>query len=201
MTVRLPAPFDGVPIGHMSGARFVEWALTEPGQLHRNRYHAAWVEVREGAPWRGEPLHLSAYRRVTEGSWSREPFTEAATKALHAGIVPLIARYGFDRLWRECCQVGGGNVRGGIDDAERYLAWWRDRGELVDMFEAGMVDLVPVDDQAGMFTRGERIPPVAVYHHVASSVSYREVSARVMVGGEQVGWMTRSGELVPARRA
>ena len=45
----------GAPTAHIEyGCRHIGWTLTDPGELHRNRFTWAHIGVREGVEWRGE---------------------------------------------------------------------------------------------------------------------------------------------------
>jgi hypothetical protein len=193
----LPSPFDMAEVGAHTeyGHREVTWHLREPGELHRNRYDMAWVEVHEQEPWRGEPLWLRASRRTAPGGWSRVPFTDAARASLHKLLVPLVARYGFSRLWMEHRNTRAAgeleHYRSAEDDALTEARWWNARRELAEMQSDGFVDAIPVRDEFG-----HRPTECRIYGD--RSRHWERVAARAVVNGEQVGWFTVKGELVPS---
>ena len=197
MSLTLPGHYDGAvaSAGWSGGRRVLTWTMDGPGMLHRCRFGRVWVEVCEREPWRGEPLAVWASRTMPDGSgWARHPLTDAALAAVHAELVPLVARAGFDRLWRATWEPGA--VHGGsVQAAEDYLAWWRDREVLTDMWEAGVLDVVPVEREEHWM--GARGPQVRVWHGPGVSADTRETSARLLADGAQVGWVTTRGELVP----
>lgn len=189
LALELPPEMAGATVAaHLDrGRRSISWTLTTPGQVHRNTYRWAWIDVTEQKPWKGDPLWLSASRRVDEG-YHRQPFTDAARTALHRRIVPQLARrFGdeWDRLHRAA--VKPSTVA--VEHARRTLAWAEQAVELNEMYRAGHLTFRPVQE-----TSIGRAPSIAVpdrhrFHVEAAAAAYHD--------GEHVGWMSRSGELLP----
>lgn len=193
----VPAPFDTAPMAaHVEhGRRKVEWTLEASGELHRNRYVRAWVEVRETEPWRGDRLALSATRRPTDGSsWARVGFTPAACHRLHEVLVPAVARYGFNRLWAGLhgARARPDEARRGADAARAEAAWWDTKADLSEMHAAGAIELRPLGPEFG---------PREFTQEVACQYGDRRkrepVAAEAHLNGGRVGWVTRRGELIP----
>jgi hypothetical protein len=189
----LPAPFDQADLGAWTsyGRRQIALTLTTPGTLHRNAYVYAWIEVHEQVPWRGEPLYLTAQRRTDEAH-SRESFTAAARDAMHATLVPVIARYGFDRLWLAVHRTRTSGADARALEARRVAAWWDRAGELERCHADGVLDFRPRDgdDRIRCCSAGRLGDP-----------EYEVMAAEALLHGERVGWMTRSGRLVPLDEA
>jgi hypothetical protein len=144
----LPALLEGARLAAhtTNGRRVLCWTAPGPGRWHRCGFDRAWVEVTEQQPWRGEPLHLTAYRRLPGTITTRERFTARAQTALAAEIVPAVARHGFDRLW---LPLHRRHDRQALHDraaqAEREAAWFRYRAELAELHAAGLVTFEPLD--------------------------------------------------------
>lgn len=209
-SLRLPPQLDNAPMscGTSYGKRVVSWTITEPGEWHRNRFSMAWLEVSEREPWRGEPLWLHASRRPVDSTLAREPFTARARDLISAEVLPGIARYGFSRLWTELHRRAGRSdpeaveraraaMEAQIRRAEAELEWHRLTAELHDMHADGLTTLEPL--RTGMARtvaqRDER--RVAVVPRYRGDSSVQPVVARVLVDGEQVGWVTDHGHLIP----
>lgn len=201
----LPHRLDGAAMscGTSYGKRTISWTIAEPGEWHRNRFSMAWLEVSEREPWRGEPLWLSAYRRPVDSTLAREPFTDRAREQLAAEILPSIARYGFSRLWVDLHRQAGRSDPAAVDRArqameaqirraEAELEWHRLTAELHDMHADGLTDLDPLPR-----SHERRETRVAVVPRYRGDSPVQPVVARVLVDGEQVGWVTDHGHLVP----
>lgn len=199
--MRLPSYLPANPTAHIEyRKRLIAWTLTEPGELHRNRYQWAHITVHEQTPWRGEPLSVRAERRTSTTSYARESFTDAARQKMHAEIVPVVARYGFDRMWTELSRNvsafrSAHAARAEAVEARRTAEWWDLKAELIEMHEMGAVEFVPVDDDSAR--HGRRRVTVRVAHPHQQRFSHEHPAARVMCESDQVGWVLDSGELVP----
>lgn len=191
-TLTLPAILEGVPMGAHTeyGKRLICWTLPEPGELYRNRYEIAWIDVTEREPWKGEPLWLSATRRHP-GASGRVPFTDLGRDALHADIVPQIARHGFGDLWLALHRTKGSGAAEEAARAHRVASWWDQKAALDDMHQLGLVEFVPIDQRE--HPRGLR-KQIAEGNRGTTST---DVGARAFVDGVSVGWMTTRGELIP----
>lgn len=78
----LPEPFASAPASAHTeyGKRVVTWTLSDPGEIARNGYQIAWVDITEREPWKGEPLWVSATRRQELCIFGRRlTFTEGGT--------------------------------------------------------------------------------------------------------------------------
>lgn len=189
----LPPPLlEAKPSAHVEyGRRAICWSLTEPGSWHLCRYNMAWLDVSEREPWAGEPLHLSATRRLHYES-PRDSFTDKSRTLIAAELLPLVARYGFSRLWVELHRTK--TTEHHVSRAEQARAeaqWWQQRSDLNEMHMLGVVDFRPVRPDDG---RREVTVKVVPEH---GSMSYEPVMAAALVDGDQVGWMTRGGQLIP----
>lgn len=194
----LPEPFASADMGaHTSyGRRQVCWNIAGPGELFRNRYERCWVDVEEREPWRGEPLWLHATRRPqADASWQRVGFTDRGREALAALLLPLVARYGFSRLWLDLHRLKGDQgAREAMARAEREAMWWMHRSDLQAMHAEGLIEFRPHRDPDGC--RPLTVPVLSAHHQPPS---YENVAASAVVDGEQVGWITTTGNLVPNR--
>lgn len=173
--------------------RVISWSTMKPGEILRNSFQAAWVEVWEMEQWKGEPLWLGASRRTSNSSYVRSGFTDRARKTLHEVIVPAVARHGFGRLWEQGFDPVKGYSDRQLDEAEKYLLWCQQRRELEELFREGMIELRPVSRQAN----GRTHQQVSVYHGIRTNGSLQSVSAEARLDGEQIGWLTDRGVLVP----
>jgi hypothetical protein len=201
-TFEAPAPLDqATDVGAWvnSGRRQIVWTILTPGTFARNGFAMAWVTVTEELPFRGEPLTVTAERRV-DGDGPRGWFTEAGMKALRATVLPAVARYGFDRLWTELNRNRhGADVDRTIREAEAKLVWYRDRKALVEMHEAGLVTFDRQGFHEGLATTvAERdTPGIQRTVEYEGRLGWTHVMARAVVDGEQVGWMDTGGGLIP----
>lgn len=202
----LPAPFDTVePGAHMEhGKRLLSWTLTGPGNLFRNRYAIAWVEISEREPWRGEPLSVWATRRV-DMSAARMSFTDPGREAVAALLLEPVVRYGFDRLWVD--RHGAGQKPSDALDAaaraRREQVWWETKADLAEMHGKGLLSFrgchTGADGvwEAEWVRRGRADSQRVVCEWGGNRNGWEEVSARVFLGVEPVGWVTRGGDLIP----
>lgn len=194
--LQLPAPFtDVAPSASLDrGRRSISWTLMDPGELHRNTYRMAWIEVTERNSWRGDPLWLHASRRRHDG-WTREPFTDKARDALHAEIVPRLARC-FGDVWiglhRSRTTSSGDMTRTGLAIAE----WCRQVDELADLHAAGLLDFRPVDTPTtrANFERCGIGVRVWTGHRGTDT---EDAVAGAYLDGQHVGWMLRTGSIAP----
>ena len=198
-TLVLPDWLEGkaASAGTDYGKRYVAWTLHRPEQmvLFRCTFSWAWITVTERQPWRGEPLWLSAQRRIEDPA-GREPFTDRAREAMAREVLPVLARYGFDRYWLELHRAKGGADRSLdlADEAEAEASWWRARADLLRMHSAGMVDWSPCPEPP----LGERQFSVPSYNsHGAARRGHEYPAAQGTVNGEVVGWMTKTADLIP----
>jgi len=192
--LELPDPFASVEVGaYMEhGRRQLTWRLMEPGTLHRNAYAMAWFEVKEWEAFRGDRLSLWATRRTTpEGT--RETFTDAAREALSRQILPVIARYGFDRAWTEAhAQKAARAARGhaqAIEEAQAVVEWYRCQADLDEAHAAGLIEFRPLAPSLHQST--------SVVAQSTTGRRREDVIAQALLHGDQVGWLTRGGDLVP----
>lgn len=197
MTLVLPAPFTGCEIGaHLEhGRRQLTWRIEGPGQLARNGFEMAWFDVAERDPFRGEPLWLSATRRpLGQESYGRQGFTDRGREHVAHLVLPVIARYGFDRAWSEAHQAKAHKIidsaKAGEAEALWVAEWWRAQADLAHMLADGALRFRACEQGLG------RWPTVAVMDR-AGRRDRRDVVAAALLDGEQVGWMTRHGDLVP----
>lgn len=192
----LPAPLTGEPVGGyvQYSHRYLSWGPLPAGEYARNRWDMAWVEVREDRPWKGEPLWLTAYRRPPGHGISRVPFTDKGRDTLHAEVVPVIARYGFDRLWTEArgASAAVGVAERNARDARVEAAWFDAKATVQSMLADGLVEFRPA---AG--ANGRPLTVRVVNPHSPQRRTWDFVAAEALVAGERVGWVTRDGDVVP----
>lgn len=196
LALDLPAPLaDITPAAHLDrGRRTITWTVTDPGELHRNTYAMAWIEVYESAPWRGEPLWLSASRRRDE-SWSREPFTDRARDALHTAIVPQLARC-FADLWLDLHRTRATPSDRRTLVGRAIASWCEQADHLAEMHALGLLEFRPVtpDEVRERFGRCGVGVPIWDEHQ---GVRIEDAVAWAVLDGEHVGWMLRTGWVVP----
>jgi hypothetical protein len=198
-TLELPAYMDGVTAQAYTeyGKRKLCWTITEPGEIHRNRFRWACIDVTEREPFRGEPIWVSVQRRTNPDNHIRTPFTESGRNAVHADVVPVIARYGFNRLWVDQSRHlgtyrGTDTARAEAESCRRMARWWDDKAVLSEAHEAGLTELVPATpDDYG------RPRTVRVGHHIGGRSSWEPVMAEVHIDGVLEGWMLANAEIVP----
>jgi hypothetical protein len=176
------------------GRRAVRFELAEPGNLYRNAYERAWLDIEETDTWSGEVRWVSTERVLPGGDWARERFTNKGREAIQAVLVPAVNRYGFDRLWTELFTTArhrGGDCAAMADECERRAAWWKARETLQQMAADGLAAFVPI--QREQWGREQTVATVGPDHRH----DWAPVVAQVWALGEQVGWMTRGGQLMP----
>jgi hypothetical protein len=194
LALTLPAPLDeATDAGAWTeyGKRTICWTLGGPGTFRRNAWVFAWVQVTEQEPWRGEPLWLSAERRIVDASHLRQPFTTAARAALSDAVLPVVARYGFGRLWLELHRTRTTDAAKAAERARIIAAWHDARETLHQMHVDGLVDFHPIErDHYGR-------PPAVRVVGWDGRLTAEPAAARATVHGEHVGWMTDRAVLVP----
>lgn len=194
----LPAPYDTGELGAWTeyGKRKVSITLKEPGSLHRNLFSMCWIDVTEQKPWRGEPLWVSGQRRPPDSDLARQSFTDAARKAIAAELLPVVQRYGFHRWWCELHREKGDRAaqegRSRAEESAKAQRWHTAHAELGELYADGVVDPVALPPTPV----GERARRLA-YIEYDGRWGYAEAVARLMLGEEQVGWMTSDGKLLP----
>lgn len=188
----LPGPLTGAEPGAWFeyNCRVVSWTVPTPGVWHRNSWVFAWFEVKERNAWYGDALWFGGQRRHGDITSIRTGFTDRGREAMSREVLPVIARYGFDRLWMELRQVKAAAERFDrpIREAEAAVEWWRMKQDLAGWMAAGDLTFEPVRD-----AREHRIRVCCSYRQY----DYKAAGARAMLDGAHVGWMTRDGELVP----
>lgn len=196
----LPAPFDQVTdfgAWITYGKRKVAFSvIDQPGVFARNQYQSMWVDIEEREPWRGEPLWVSPSRRPPGTSFAREPFTEPARKAMSDLLLPVVARYGFDRWWTELHQGSkrmAANEQA-LEDAVAIVDWWRRRNELAEMWSMGLLSARPIVRDT--YRRGPMVTQLRTYGRGTDSNLVAPV-AELWADGGQVGWLTEDSEVVP----
>lgn len=196
MIDQLPAPYNtAVDVGAWTsyGKRCITFRLDGPATLHRCHYWMAWIDITEREPWRGEPLWVTAQRRTGE-THIRTPFTDAAARAIQADLLPAVQRIGFNTAWLDLHRAKShdGCVPA-AEEADRRAAWWRLKDTLHQMHADGLVDFQPVPHPP-IGTRGQTVAVVTTH---TTHYEWATPVASGWVDGEQVGWITDKGELVP----
>jgi hypothetical protein len=179
------------------GRRQVTWTLRGPGKWHLNSWSYAWIDVHEERPFAGEPLSLWATRRIDDSA-SRVSFTDKGRAAIKAEVLPVIARYGFDRLWMEltAAKAAASDFDRPIREAEARVEWWKMKRDLGEWMAAGELQFIGHDTDPVTGGHGEhRVRIARDYHHGGFETD--ATLARAMHGGEHVGWLLRGGEVVP----
>lgn len=180
------------PAAHVAhGNRLLAWSLTDPGQIHRNRYARAWVQVIERQPMRGEPLTLWMARRpaVDRG---REPFTDACVDACRREVLPRLARDFGDRWEAAHRAAAAGDWRTAADDAIRIAAWYARAADLADLYATGHATLRPPAPDDGDRSAFIGPPQVSIRSPRGGTELVTRV-ADVWADGEHVGWLTERG--------
>lgn len=189
--VTLPAPFDSADVsaGLSWSRRVVTMTLRQPGQLHRCRYDIAWIELRESAPWRGEP-HVHATRRDAPNA-PRIAFTPTATKHVARDLLPVVVGDTFDRWWTSLHQArhSADPHRECAARARRIVEWLDLRIELADAYGRGHIALRPLSD--------DDRPRTQLIVDGTGRLVREELLAEASISRSHVGWLTRTGELIP----
>lgn len=195
-----PSPFERVDeLGDVGawiehGRRQLTLTLREPGTLFRNQFEYAWIDITEQEPMRGEPLRVWGTRRIDDGA-HRSSFTGPAQDRLQSLLLPPVARAGFDRLWHsyrarreqpETCEKQAEEMR-------KVVRWWEDRTQLAEWYGAGELSFRRATPEGQYSYRSTFVVSAGSQWHVQQT----EVMAEIWRDGEQVGWMTKGGELVP----
>lgn len=202
MTLTLPAPFDTVTPGPYFdyGKRTVCWSLRTPGVLHRNQFSMAWFDITERVPFKGEPLWLSATRRPPDANHARVSFTDSARAALARQLLPVVARYGFDRWWTELHQAktaamaDGNNL--GRTHAVKVVEWYDVQAELVAMHADGMLEMRPLTVEQATRAHGNGYT-VDIPQSRGTTTCSQRAGGSLWLNGEQVGWLGTDGTLLP----
>lgn len=183
--------------GISRGSRYLSGTLLESGCVAGSRFGALWVEVSERWWERGSgeasPL---IYRRRLSDSWAREVLTAAARRETDRQVAEQVhAAGGFDALWRRLWAASrltstteGTRARAReLAEAAAYACMC---AELGDAIAAGAAEVVAM--------RRAEIDEVGRVRVPGTTGRLRDWSppaARVMVGGELVGWLTDDGAL------
>lgn len=174
------------------GKRTLCWTLREPGMIYRCRYAYAWIEVTEQQPWKGEPLHVSCTRRAGETS-VRSMFSDGARKTIASEVLPALAR-DFGTLWVDRHRAGTRDLDERVDEEKRRLAWWEEAAWLADAHLNGRIEFRPVEEPEDSRERRIRV----CSDSTPAGITSEGVLASAWCDGDQVGWMTRHGMLIPA---
>jgi hypothetical protein len=179
------------------GKRQLSWSIDQPGEIARNQFAYAWFDVTEREPWKGEPLWLSATRRMPTDTTARTSFTDKGREAVAALVLPVIARYGFTRAWIDAHGQRGNPAadRDAADEARRHAAWWTQKAELAEWHAEGLLSFRPVDPDPKSYA--SRYPTVKVVPRWHGGSPWEEVTAEALMDGERVGWITKDAQLVP----
>lgn len=202
MTLTLPVPFAECRPGPYFeyGKRTVCWSLKAPGVLHRNQFSMAWFDITERQPFKGEPLWLTATRRPPDANHARVPFTDPARDALSRTLLPVVARYGFDRWWTELHQakttaMADSNERGRAH-ALQVVAWYDVQAELVAMHAEGLLELRPLTTEQASRGHGNGYT-VDIPQSRGTTTCSQRAGGSLWLNGEQVGWLGTDGTLLP----
>lgn len=194
----LPEPFNTTPGAWTEhGCRQLSWYLEGPGELHRNKFDRAWIDLTELRPWDSSTLIVSALRRHSRSGYGRDRFSEKARAAIGDELRPAIeAIGGFDSLWLALHRSRPLNSTHDLDAAEtlrRRADWWIERAAVSRRWAEG--DLIPVETPAGA-PEQLRVPYGA---DDARPSLERVVRALVTEpDGRVVGYLTDRASVVPA---
>jgi hypothetical protein len=124
----------------------------------------------------------------------RDSFTAKGNEQLRALLLPVIARAGFDRLWHQYRRgrIDPATYAARAEQAYRLAEWWERAHEVAAVYDRLTFRPVEQDDS---YRRPQVLQPSAgTLHHA----QWSEVMASAWLDGEQVGWLTTGGEVVPA---
>jgi hypothetical protein len=199
--VGFPAPFDAGALDAVlsHGQRKIVLVVESdtPARVFHNAYDRIIVTFHEeGQLWSGECRWIWVERHVPgTTSYVTTGFTDKGRKATMAALVPVLNRYGFDRLWRELF-----DPRSRYDDHQgrarllRAMADWHvEREELEAMHAEGRVELQPYRPEGYGREYKIRVPT----RWGNSDWDWQDVVAKALIDGEHVGWLTKGGDLVP----
>lgn len=206
-TLTLPDYLKDIePVAHLErGRRVIEWTLPGPGQLYRNTFTKAAVEVQEQnllAP--ASPLY--AYVQRWTGDWSRDQFTPAGRERVRGDVLPYFAEQPgeFDRLWSEKHQ-GVVDDRGTvtkIDESLEIVAWWERKHRLELMYAAGVLELRPLAEESDGWMPHHRETRQRVPENYRPGSNYPQTAVIAELvhrdrGSLHRGWLCESGDVVP----
>lgn len=190
-------PF-GAYIRH--GRRSVSWRFHhhDGHELYRNAAAWAWFTVAELRPFTGEPLSVQSERRMLDHG-PLEPFTDAAQRRIDEAVLPAVARYGFDRWWRDlhAGTVDARSYATARDDAHRAAAWHDDLIELRATYATGLVDIRPLPAGMATTTAERDARRRSIIEHGTTRVTVTEVMAELRLDGDLIGWLTTAGDPIP----
>lgn len=182
--------------GHMDrGCRALSGRVDEPGRIGGCRYARLRLDVKESSPASGE-WHVWP-QRVPEGGrdYRWEGLTDLARKALVPVVSRQVQAHGFHEAWLAAFGQREGYEHAGTEAerCRRHAAWWDEVAVLDVSLRAGELTVVSVAVD-GLEPR-QRVDVVSAHD---GRLSWDEVGARlVWPGGEQAGWLTTAGRVVP----
>ena len=177
------------------GCRGLLAELLVPGELHRNSYARAWFVVDEKQPWSGYLGRVMCYRRLTVNG-PRETFTGPAASKVNDEWPPVMAaRGGFGALWMVTHQAQTKRPTPEVDTARDALDWLNRQSQVVDMWATGQLIISPCQNTNNGAVRSSGFPS---QNHF--SPDRAKPAARLLLDGNQVGWLTEHGEIVPLEK-
>lgn len=196
----LPEPFNNTTPGAWAehGCRQLSWSINEPGELHRNKFDRAWIDLIELRPWDSSTLIVRALRRHSRSGLGRDRFSEKGRAAIGDELRPAIeAIGGFDSLWlalhRRSRLLDSAHDHDAAETLRRRADWWIERAAVTKRWAEG--DLIPVETPAGT---PDHVWVPCGDGDIPPSV---ERVARALVtepDGRVVGYLTDRASVVPA---
>ena len=154
------------------------------------------IEAKEQTPWGAEP-----WWRVTrvDAGWRRSPMSPVAGERLDHELARALQAYGgFDTAWTAArLRAQGSDIADATGEADRlnaYVRYWQATHDVREMVEAAGAEVVYRYDP-DPFNQRRHDAPAPSYR--TTGTVWHAIPTRVLWRGEQIGWMTEGGDIVP----
>jgi hypothetical protein len=181
------------------GTRCLTWTIDTPGELYRNRFSRAHIDVREQVFLAADsPLSLRAERILDGDHWQRDNFTDRGRETLYCDVVSWIAEGpGFDALWTPLHQAARKDDAGdALAELGREVVWWQRKQFLEDVYGLGQTVLEQIPED-GQWPRGHGQQVRVVSRHTPGRFDRKPVIGTLSLQGKQIGWLTDGGDVIP----
>jgi hypothetical protein len=187
--------------GMASGCRTLHAGLMPhlhggPWRVGGCHFESLNVTLQENRPFASEPRVMLSRRFVQSDGGVVRTFSDPTRDRLGKEILVAVARFDFGRAWNAASRA---NLSPDSDlrVAAEMLAkarWHQDRAQVTEMLVAGMVEIVPLAPTL-LGQHPFRVSrPSEAY---ASGSAWAYPVAKLIVDGEQIGWMDGGSAILP----
>lgn len=207
LVVRLECVAGGASVvmssaGVSRGCRYLSGYLDVEGRIGGCRFGRLHVEVKEAMAGFGE-WRVWISRTPSGRTYDWQSLTSNALAVARPEVASQVWAAGVDEAWQAAFRSdrdGYYDPAGEAAQARRAAAWWDEVRDLTADWRAGRLGYVPV----GRDRESNRAPRVDVIDPSHDGrVSWEEAAGKLThrVLGDQHGWVTESGRLVPLESA